>query len=77
MILVEEKRRRNECDEKGAKGERRERESSSISKEEGKEEKKTRDSGEFVAYVERAAGRGSSHAPQSCLDTGQHRVALR
>jgi len=26
VILVEEKRRRNECDEKGAKGERRERE---------------------------------------------------
>lgn len=35
------------------------------------------ENGEFVAYVEQAAGRGSSHAPRSCLDTGQHRVALR
>lgn len=43
-----------------------------------REAKNGEENGEFVAYVEeRAAGRGSSHAPRSCLDTGQHRVALR
>lgn len=27
-------------------------------------------SGEFVVYLEQARSRGSSHAPRSCLDTG-------
>lgn len=68
----EKEKKRNECDQRVR--EERERRVQLSGKE---EEKKTRDSGEFVAYVDRAASRGSSHAPQSCLDTGQHRVALR
>lgn len=64
MILVEKKRRRNECDEKGVKKEKREREREQLSKEERKEEeKKTRDSDEFVAY--RGTGCWQREQPRS------------